>query len=119
VVSANPPLSPCWPPAWRQDPLTALKLVYNLWGIHNTCKNDEESYYNCSLWIHDHHPRSLALNVTAELRLVGPLGLGRGMSVGAVEEVIEDLKKVLHVAELGEICLKVLLLRNEKGKSAN
>ncbi|XP_074303742.1 uncharacterized protein LOC141638225 [Silene latifolia] len=49
--------------AWEQDPLTALKLVCNLRGVRGTGKNDRKGFYACALWIHHHHPKTLAANV--------------------------------------------------------
>ncbi|MCI40876.1 plant/T31B5-30 protein, partial [Trifolium medium] len=49
--------------AWSHDPLTTLKLVFNLRGVCGTGKSDRESFYNAALWLHQHHPRTLASNV--------------------------------------------------------
>ncbi|KAF0923239.1 hypothetical protein E2562_003448 [Oryza meyeriana var. granulata] len=51
--------------AWAHDPLTALKLVCNLRGVRGTGKSDKEGFYAAALWMHDHHPRTLACNVAA------------------------------------------------------
>ncbi|TVU08216.1 hypothetical protein EJB05_41611, partial [Eragrostis curvula] len=51
--------------AWARDPLTALKLVANLRGVRGTGKSDREGFYAAALWMHDHHPRTLACNVPA------------------------------------------------------
>ncbi|KAJ0979495.1 hypothetical protein J5N97_014969 [Dioscorea zingiberensis] len=49
--------------AWKQDPLTALKLVCHLRGVRGTGKSDKEGFYAAALWLHDQHPKTLALNV--------------------------------------------------------
>ncbi|XP_039129375.1 LOW QUALITY PROTEIN: uncharacterized protein LOC120265511 [Dioscorea cayenensis subsp. rotundata] len=49
--------------AWKHDPLTALKLVCNLRGVRGTGKSDKEGFYTAALWLHAHHPKTLALNV--------------------------------------------------------
>ncbi|XP_059633469.1 uncharacterized protein LOC132276171 [Cornus florida] len=49
--------------AWDHNPLTALKLVCNLRGVRGTGKSDKEGYYSAALWIHNHHPKTLACNV--------------------------------------------------------
>ncbi|KAK2373876.1 hypothetical protein QL285_074880 [Trifolium repens] len=49
--------------AWSHNPLTTLKLVFNLRGVHGTGKSDREGFYNAALWLHQHHPRTLASNV--------------------------------------------------------
>uniref|UniRef100_A0A0E0QTB1 TROVE domain-containing protein n=1 Tax=Oryza rufipogon TaxID=4529 RepID=A0A0E0QTB1_ORYRU len=51
--------------AWAHDPLTALKLVCNLRGVRGTGKSDKEGFYAAALWMHEHHPRTLACNVAA------------------------------------------------------
>ncbi|KAH6798016.1 Uncharacterized conserved protein UCP015417 [Perilla frutescens var. hirtella] len=49
--------------AWDHDPLKALKLICNLRGVRGTGKMDKEGFYNAALWLHDHHPQTLAGNV--------------------------------------------------------
>ncbi|WJX56343.1 hypothetical protein P8452_42009 [Trifolium repens] len=49
--------------AWSHNPLTTLKLICNLRGVHGTGKSDREGFYNAALWLHKHHPRTLASNV--------------------------------------------------------
>ncbi|KAI3992331.1 hypothetical protein MKX01_030052 [Papaver californicum] len=49
--------------AWSYDPLKALKLVYNLRGVRGTGKSDREGFYAATLWMHKHHPKTLACNV--------------------------------------------------------
>lgn len=51
--------------AWDFDPLTALKLICNLRGVRGTGKSDKEGYYAAALWLHGHHPKTLACNVAA------------------------------------------------------
>ncbi|KAK8578182.1 hypothetical protein V6N13_047037 [Hibiscus sabdariffa] len=49
--------------AWPQDPLTTLKLICNLRGVGGTGKSDREGFYTSALWLHDHHPKTLACNL--------------------------------------------------------
>ncbi|XP_074321634.1 uncharacterized protein LOC141658619 [Silene latifolia] len=49
--------------AWDQDASTALKLVCNLRGVRGTGKSDRKGFYASALWIHQHHPKTLAGNV--------------------------------------------------------
>ncbi|KAJ1401239.1 von Willebrand factor A-like domain superfamily [Sesbania bispinosa] len=49
--------------AWSHHPLTTLKLVCNLRGVRGTGKSDREGFYAAALWLHDHHPKTLASNV--------------------------------------------------------
>ncbi|KAI3447301.1 hypothetical protein Pfo_003966 [Paulownia fortunei] len=51
--------------AWDQDPLKALKLVCNLRGVRGTGKSDKEGFYTAALWLHKHHPKTLACNVAS------------------------------------------------------
>ncbi|EOA32500.1 hypothetical protein CARUB_v10015781mg [Capsella rubella] len=49
--------------AWDHDALTTLKLVCNLRGVRGTGKSDKEGFYTAALWLHDHHPKTLACNL--------------------------------------------------------
>ncbi|KAH6824981.1 Uncharacterized conserved protein UCP015417 [Perilla frutescens var. hirtella] len=51
--------------AWVHNPLMALKLVCNLRGVKGTGKTDREGFYTAALWLHHHHPKTLAGNVAA------------------------------------------------------
>ncbi|CAH9083516.1 unnamed protein product [Cuscuta europaea] len=50
--------------AWSHDPLTALKLIFNLRGVRGTGKSDKEGFYSAALWLHGHHPKTLARNIS-------------------------------------------------------
>ncbi|KAL1832427.1 hypothetical protein ACET3Z_002078 [Daucus carota] len=49
--------------SWDHDPLTTLKLICNLRGVRGTGKTDKEGFYTAALWLHEHHPETLASNV--------------------------------------------------------
>ncbi|XP_060186472.1 uncharacterized protein LOC132615896 [Lycium barbarum] len=51
--------------SWRHDALTTLKLICNLRGVRGTGKSEKEGFYTASLWLHDHHPKTLACNINA------------------------------------------------------
>ncbi|GAB2280743.1 hypothetical protein Dimus_015369 [Dionaea muscipula] len=51
--------------AWAHDPLTTLKLICNLRGVRGTGKSDKKGYYSAALWLHAHHPKTLACNVAS------------------------------------------------------
>ncbi|CAI9115682.1 OLC1v1016657C1 [Oldenlandia corymbosa var. corymbosa] len=51
--------------AWNSNPLMTLKLICNLRGVRGTGKSDKEGYYTAALWLHKHHPKTLARNVAA------------------------------------------------------
>ncbi|ESQ43482.1 hypothetical protein EUTSA_v10015490mg [Eutrema salsugineum] len=49
--------------AWDHDALTTLKLICNLRGVRGTGKSDKEGFYTAALWLHGHHPKTLASNI--------------------------------------------------------
>ncbi|TKY69562.1 L728 protein [Spatholobus suberectus] len=51
--------------AWAHNPLAALKLVCNLRGVRGTGKSDRHNFYPAALWLHRHHPKTLAANLPA------------------------------------------------------
>ncbi|KAG8791898.1 hypothetical protein FRC16_000234 [Serendipita sp. 398] len=55
--------------AWDADPLTTLKIIFNLRSIHEG-KSDREGFYRAWGWLYRNHPRTAILNTPA---LVYPL----------------------------------------------
>lgn len=51
--------------AWAHNPLTTLKLVCNLRGVRGTGKSDKEGFYTAAMWLHKHHPKTLACNLAS------------------------------------------------------
>ncbi|KAG6552811.1 hypothetical protein Mapa_005759 [Marchantia paleacea] len=49
--------------AWREDALTALKLVFHLRGVRGTGKSDKENFYYAALWMQQEHPQTLLANL--------------------------------------------------------
>ncbi|KAK9665756.1 hypothetical protein RND81_14G133800 [Saponaria officinalis] len=49
--------------SWKKDALITLKLVCNLRGVRGTGKSDKQGFYTAALWLHQHHPKTLALNI--------------------------------------------------------
>ncbi|KAI3837523.1 hypothetical protein MKX03_032247 [Papaver bracteatum] len=49
--------------AWNHDSLMSLKLICNSRGVRGTGKSDKTSFYAAALWLHKHHPKTLACNV--------------------------------------------------------
>ncbi|RWR78947.1 plant/T31B5-30 protein [Cinnamomum micranthum f. kanehirae] len=49
--------------AWADDPLTTLKLICQLRRVGDAGKSDKEGFYLAVLWLHQNHPKTLALNV--------------------------------------------------------
>ncbi|KAB8111172.1 hypothetical protein EE612_048744 [Oryza sativa] len=70
--------------AWVRDPLTALKLVCHLRAVRGLGKADREGFYAAALWMHDHHPRTLAANLAAFAEF------------GCFKDLLEIVYRVLH-----------------------
>ncbi|KAL9226797.1 hypothetical protein vseg_002568 [Gypsophila vaccaria] len=51
--------------AWDHDPLTTLKLICNLRGVRGSGKGDRKGFYVAAVWLHEHHPKTLACNLAA------------------------------------------------------
>ncbi|WVZ09552.1 hypothetical protein V8G54_014082 [Vigna mungo] len=49
--------------SWAHNPLTTLKLVFNLRGIRGTGKSDRRNFYGAAIWLHRHHPKTLLGNI--------------------------------------------------------
>ncbi|QHO56649.1 uncharacterized protein [Arachis hypogaea] len=49
--------------AWTHNPLTTLKLIYNLRGVRGTGKSDRDGFYAAATWLFSNHPKTLAANV--------------------------------------------------------
>uniref|UniRef100_A0ACD5YPE9 Uncharacterized protein n=1 Tax=Avena sativa TaxID=4498 RepID=A0ACD5YPE9_AVESA len=66
VLPATPPatVARLLAAAWAADPSTAFRLVANLRGVWGSGKSDRESFYAAALWLHAHHPATLAHNAT-------------------------------------------------------
>ncbi|XP_058093024.1 uncharacterized protein LOC131239364 [Magnolia sinica] len=65
VVPDTPPetLTDLLKSAWSHNPLTTLKLICQLRGVRGTGKSDREGFYTAVLWLHQNHPKTLALNI--------------------------------------------------------
>ncbi|KAK1286055.1 hypothetical protein QJS10_CPB20g00932 [Acorus calamus] len=77
--------------AWAHDPLKALKLVCHLRGVRGTGKSDKEGFYSAALWLHDHHPKTLSLNI-------GPIA-----GFGYFKDFPEILHRILNGADVREV----------------
>ncbi|KAJ4847803.1 hypothetical protein Tsubulata_008768 [Turnera subulata] len=56
--------------AWNHNPLTTLKLICQLGGVRGYGKRDREGFLAAALWLHDHHPKSLACNLSTMAEFV-------------------------------------------------
>ncbi|KAK1395298.1 GPI inositol-deacylase PGAP1-like protein [Heracleum sosnowskyi] len=73
--------------SWSHDPLTTLKLICNLRGVRGTGKSDKEGFYTAALWLHKHHPKTLACNAHVYA------------SFGYYKDLLEILFRVLQGAD--------------------
>ena len=48
--------------AWQQDPLMALKLVFQLRDVRSG-KNDRENFIVCLEWLYKNHPKTFSANM--------------------------------------------------------
>lgn len=51
------------PLAWSHSAPTTLKLICNLRGVRGTGKSDKENFHTAAVWLHNHHPKTLACNL--------------------------------------------------------
>ena len=91
--------------AWEFNPLTTLKLICNLRGVRGTGKSDKEGFYTAVLWLHDHHPKTLACNA----RVLA--------SFGYFKDFLEIVYRLLEGPEIRRIEKKDWLDR--KGRKKN
>ncbi|KAJ3676513.1 hypothetical protein LUZ60_003925 [Juncus effusus] len=70
--------------AWKSDPLTALKLICNLRAVRGTGKANREGFYVSALWLHENHPKTLALNLPSFAQF------------GYLKDLLEILYRVLQ-----------------------
>jgi hypothetical protein len=56
--------------AWKEDPLTTLKLIFQLRGIRGTGKSDKKNFYTAALWLYNFHYGTLVANA----HLIGGFG---------------------------------------------
>lgn len=56
--------------SWKEDPLTTLKLIFQLRGVRGTGKSDKENFYTSALWLYEKHFGTLVVNA----RLIAAFG---------------------------------------------
>ncbi|KAH7858938.1 hypothetical protein Vadar_029601 [Vaccinium darrowii] len=76
--------------AWDHNSITSLKLLCNLRGVRGTGKSDKEGFYAAALWLHKHHPKTLACNVKAIAEF------------GFLMDLLEILYRILEGPEIRE-----------------
>jgi hypothetical protein len=83
-VTSDTDLAALLDASWSRDALTALKLVCHLRGVRGLGKSDRDGFYAAALWMHAHHPRTLAANLANFARF------------GCLKDLPEILYLVLH-----------------------
>ncbi|RWR78829.1 plant/T31B5-30 protein [Cinnamomum micranthum f. kanehirae] len=73
--------------AWAHDPLTTFKLICQLRRVGDAGKSDKEGFYTAVFWLHQNHPKTLALNV------------GRFAQFGYMKDLPEMLFRLLAGAD--------------------
>ncbi|XP_059650864.1 uncharacterized protein LOC132296908 [Cornus florida] len=94
--------------SWDFNSLTTLKLVCNLRGVRGTGKSDKKNFYRAALWLHQHHPKTLASNV------------GVLAEFGYFKDLPEILFRLLEGPEARSIAMsewKMMKGRKGKGES--
>ncbi|EFJ18310.1 hypothetical protein SELMODRAFT_420109 [Selaginella moellendorffii] len=87
--------------AWKEDPLTTLKLIFQLRGIRGSGKSDKLHFYDAACWLYDHHPRTLAANIAK----VAP--------VGYFKDLLELVQRILE----GEVVTAQRMREKEEWKN--
>uniref|UniRef100_A0A7N0UU27 Uncharacterized protein n=1 Tax=Kalanchoe fedtschenkoi TaxID=63787 RepID=A0A7N0UU27_KALFE len=90
--------------AWSFDPLTTLKLICNLRGVRGTGKSDKEGFYGSALWLFQHHPKTLTLNLKAIAEF------------GYFKDLPEILYRILEGADCRKIAKEIYQSRKRKGR---
>ncbi|XP_076909469.1 uncharacterized protein LOC143566736 [Bidens hawaiensis] len=77
--------------AWAHNPLTTLKLICNLRGVRGTGKSDRQSFYTSAIWVHEHHPKTLACNIPVLVEF------------GYFKDLVEILYRLIEGAEVRSV----------------
>ncbi|KAK1408730.1 hypothetical protein QVD17_40742 [Tagetes erecta] len=91
--------------SWEHDALITLKLICNLRGVRGTGKSDKEGFYTSALWLHKHHPKTLACNVASMAKF------------GYFKDLPEILYRLLHGADVRKIAKEEHLKRSTHRQS--
>ncbi|MCO5608330.1 hypothetical protein L7F22_062536 [Adiantum nelumboides] len=84
--------------AWKQDALTALKLVFHLRGVRGSGKSNKLAFYTCTSWLHQHHPQTLHEN----LHLVPKFGYYKDLLEIVLREIEGPEETAMKLAEKEE-----------------
>ncbi|PWA53663.1 hypothetical protein CTI12_AA442970 [Artemisia annua] len=91
--------------SWAHDPLTTLKLICNLRGIRGTGKTNKESFYTCSIWLHNNHASTLVCNIPVLVEF------------GYFKDLLEILYRLVEGDNVREVAKRLWMgEKNSKGK---
>ncbi|PIA45624.1 hypothetical protein AQUCO_01600088v1 [Aquilegia coerulea] len=88
--------------AWNHNDLTTLKLICHLRGVRGTGKSDKEGFYTAALWLHKHHPKTLACNVKSIAKF------------GYFKDLPEILYRILEGSEVRKVAKEEFQRRSRK-----
>ncbi|KAL3687731.1 hypothetical protein R1sor_014040 [Riccia sorocarpa] len=97
--------------AWREDALTALKLVMHLRGVRGTGKSDKENFYYAALWLQQEHPKTLLAN----LAMVAQFGYYKDL-LELVLRIVEGPDETHRKMEAKESHKQIRVQGKENGK---
>ncbi|KAL2630015.1 hypothetical protein R1flu_014701 [Riccia fluitans] len=100
--------------AWREDALTALKLVMHLRGVRGTGKSDKENFYYAALWLQQEHPKTLLAN----LAMVAEFGYFKDL-LELVLRIVEGPDETHRKMEAKESHKQIRAKGKENGKVWN
>ncbi|KAI3829075.1 hypothetical protein L1987_03189 [Smallanthus sonchifolius] len=91
--------------AWNHNPLTMLKLICNLRAVRGSRKWDKQSFYTAAIWLHKHHPKTLASNIPILVEL------------GYFKDLLEILYRLIEGPDVRRIAKsECILKKSAKGK---
>ena len=102
--------------AWKEDPLTTLKLIFQLRGVRGTGKSDKKNFYTAASWLYNSHYGTL----TANAHLVAAFGYYKDLLeilLRIVEGPEETEKRLLEKAEHDEKVKRAKSMASKLAKS--
>lgn len=88
--------------AWKEDPLMALKLIFQLRGVRGTGKADKKNFYVAALWLYEKHCGTLVANA----KLIAAFGYYKDLLeivLRAVEGSEDTRKRMLEKQDHNEV----------------
>lgn len=91
--------------SWNHDPLLTLKLICNLRAVRGTGKSDKQSFYTAAIWLHNHHPKTLSLNIPVLVEF------------GYFKDLLEILYQIIKGSEVRKVAKQDWIAKKSvKGK---